>query len=85
MPMRKELYQDIDKYQETRRAQLARYRRRTGTGQYKKRAWTDEEDRQVLAHACPDRELSLRIHRSVLAISVRRAKLKQIERDDDDV
>lgn len=77
MPLRKSDYRDLDKYYETRRQQVRRYRQRTGAGLYPPRSWTKEEDHRVLEHAIPDRRLGKEIQRSVSAISVRRAKLKQ--------
>lgn len=44
---------------------------------YRPRPWTDEEDRLVLAHEIPDRELSARIRRSMKAISNRRWRLRK--------
>lgn len=66
----------MDKYHATRRAQIRRYLKRTGSGKYEPRSWTEDEDRRVIAHSIPDRELGKQIHRSVAAISGRRHKLK---------
>lgn len=44
---------------------------------YPPRPWTDEEDKLVLAHEIPDRELSARIRRSMKAISNRRWRLRK--------
>lgn len=41
-----------------------------------KRAYTAEEDRLILAHATPDRELAVRIRRGVRAIQIRRQRLR---------
>lgn len=68
----------MDKYYQTRRAQVRRYCLRTGSGQYPKRRWSDEEDCKVLAHSVSDRQLSKQIRRSVEAIQIRRCKLKKI-------
>lgn len=38
--------------------------------------WTEREDRLVLAHAIPDRELAAQIGRSVQAIQIRRSRIK---------
>lgn len=77
MPLRKSEYRDLNKYYTTRRAQVRRYRKRTGTGLYPARSWTKEDDRRVLEHSIPDRQLGEEIKRSVSAISVRRSKLKR--------
>lgn len=76
MPLRKHQYKNMDKYHATRRAQIRRYLKRTGSGKYEPRSWTEDEDRRVIAHSIPDRELGKQIHRSVAAISGRRHKLK---------
>lgn len=46
---------------------------------YHSRPWTEKEDRLVLAHEIPDRELSAKIHRSMKAISNRRWRLRKEE------
>lgn len=46
---------------------------------YKPRPWTENEDKLVLAHDIPDRELSAKIHRSMKAISNRRWRLRKEE------
>ena len=38
--------------------------------------WTEREDRMVLAHEIPDRELAAKIGRSVQAIQVRRSRIR---------
>lgn len=56
------------------------YRERTGGGTAPNRfgRWTKEEDERVLAHSIPDRDLGAAIGRSVMAIAVRRSKLKRL-------
>lgn len=78
MPLRKYSYQDMSKYYKTRREQVRRYAERTGSGQYPKRRWNDEEDQRVLNHSIPDRQLSKEIQRSVKAIQIRRCELKKL-------
>lgn len=46
------------------------------TAKYERRIWTDEEDKRVLTHDVPDRQLSSEIRRSVQAIQIRRTRLK---------
>lgn len=57
------------------------WRRKTGSAAGKghggRRPWTQEEDRQVLAHSIPDRELAAKIGRTVMAIQVRRNRIRQ--------
>ena len=38
--------------------------------------WTEREDKMVLAHSIPDRELAAKIGRSVQAIQIRRSRIK---------
>lgn len=76
MSCRKDQYRDLDKYRKTRMNQKRRYRLRTGSGLYKRRAWTDEEDRLVISHEIADVDLSVLIKRSVQAIQVRRNRIK---------
>lgn len=79
--LRKELYKDMSKYYATKRAQKERWRKRTGSGQYESKPWTEDEDQLVLAHKTTDRILSERIRRSVTSVYDRRAKLKRRKRD----
>ena len=58
-----------------RQAANARNYSRGSTG--RRRPWTDDEDRQVLAREVSDRELSFVLDRSVRAIQHRRHRLKQ--------
>lgn len=44
---------------------------------YKPRPWTGAEDRLVMEHSIPDRELSTEIQRSMKSISNRRWRLKK--------
>lgn len=74
--LRKELYKNMSKYYATKRAQKKRWRKRTGSGQYESKPWTEDEDQLVLAHKTIDRILSGRIRRSVTSTYDRRAKLK---------
>lgn len=83
MPLRKSEYRDLNKYYTTRREQVRRYRKRTGTGLYPARSWTKEDDRRVLEHSIPDRQLGKEIKRSVSAISARRSKLKRKLRENE--
>lgn len=46
---------------------------------YESRKWTVAEDKLVLAHEIPDRELSRKIERSMKAISNRRWRLKRAD------
>lgn len=41
------------------------------------RAWTPDEDEQVLARGCTDRELAARIGRTEAAVSLRRSNLRK--------
>lgn len=81
MPLRKEQYRDMNKYYKTRREQVRRWAQRTGSGQYPRRAWTEDENRLVLDHSITDRELGVKLRRSVLSIQVHRAYLKKKQKN----
>lgn len=70
-------YKDLDKYRNYRNRHKARYRAKTGSYSYKPREWTKEELQMVQAHEIPDRELSKKINRSVVAIQIARHRLKE--------
>ena len=56
----------------------ANYRRNTGAFiNYSPVQWEKWEDKMVLEHSIPDRDLSKKIHRSVSAIQIRRSRLKK--------
>lgn len=61
-------------WREAKRAEHRRYYAQTAF-LYLPRPWTEKEDKLVLAHEIPDRQLSARIHRSMKAISNRRWRL----------
>lgn len=73
---RKNAYKDMDKYRETVQKQKLRYYRQTQTG-CRMPGWSYYEDRVVIAHEIPDREISLILGRSVSAIQHRRCLLKK--------
>lgn len=81
MMLRKESYQDLDLWRETKRKQKRRYRSRTGSNKYLPHQWSDSEDQQVLRHERPDRELAKQIGHSVQAIQVRRCRLRKVGGD----
>lgn len=72
---RKNEYADMDKYRKACYNQRKRYYQKTQL--YSKRAWTEEEENQVIEHLITDSELSVRIQRSVGAIQDRRCLLKK--------
>lgn len=59
---------------EARNAAKARNYNQTGPSSGE--PWTQEEDRRVLAHTIPDRQLAAEINRSVRAIQIRRSRIK---------
>lgn len=76
----KEWYADkgeAAKFQQINNRWKAKYRKKTGAFMYEARSWDEFEDRLVLSHAIPDRELSKKIRRSVTAIQIRRNRLKR--------
>ena len=76
--LRKDKYKDINKYKKTKNKQQKRYYDKTVNAKRSRMKWTVEEEKLVLEHKIPDRELSQKIQRSQKAISVRRAKLKGV-------
>lgn len=70
-------YRDMEKYKEYKRKTQRNYRKRTGAGQYPAREYTLEEDRMILERSMTDRELGIKIQRSVGAIQKRRHRLKK--------
>ena len=65
-------YKDYKKYLEY----LKRYRDATGSGKYAPRRYEDYEDELVLSQIMSDRELGIKLHRSVKSIQNRRRRLK---------
>lgn len=65
---------DAEKRRERRHREHRLYYARTAF-LYEPRVWTQEEDKLVLLHSIPDRELSVSIRRSMKAISNRRWRL----------
>lgn len=59
-------------YQEIRKLQKLRYRKRTGSGIYHQQRWSEEEVQLVIKHDIPDRELAIKLHRSVASIQQKR-------------
>lgn len=70
-------YKSYEKYRINALLEKQRYRDRTGSGKYARRAYSKEEDERILAHDITDRELSKQIKRSVEAIQIRRSRLKK--------
>ena len=72
---------DPEKYVEMRNRQKRAWRLRTGSApsiqeRVNKGMYTCEEDKLVLAHSIPDRELAKKLGRSVQSIQIRRNRLK---------
>lgn len=76
MSCRRYAYKDLDKYRNTRKKQKARYRDKTGSGLYKPKIWSEDENKLILEHSIPDIELSIMLKRSVNAIQIHRSKIK---------
>lgn len=68
---------EATKFQQINNRWKAKYRKKTGAFMYEARSWDEFEDKLVLSHAIPDRELSKKIRRSVTAIQIRRNRLKR--------
>lgn len=75
MPLRKEKYADMEKYDKTRKKQRNRYYKTSAI--YSPNSFTSEQDEKILRHDIPDSELSAIIHHSVKAIQIRRSRLKK--------
>lgn len=75
MPLRKNQYRNMEKFQITRKAQRNRYYEKTA--KYNPSPWTSEQDKAVLEHNITDTELSNLIGHSVKAIQIRRSRLKK--------
>ncbi|MCD7847889.1 MAG: hypothetical protein LUG49_07705 [Oscillospiraceae bacterium] len=65
-----------EKYYSQKKLDRKRYYDKTAN-LYPKRAWSEEENRQVLEHSIPDSELSRKIQRSVKSIQEKRRRLKK--------
>ena len=75
---RTKLYADEEKRQEYKRRMKESYRRRTGASKIvggPSRSYSTEEDRLIIMHGMPDRELAEKLGRSVGAIQKRRWRL----------
>lgn len=76
---RKELYRDMERYRETKNKYYSKYYKATENARNKGKRWTKDEDKLVIEHSVSDRELSREIGRSMKAIQMRRAKIKNRE------
>ena len=70
-------YKDINTGRQKRNEYQTKYRMSHGANEYKRRAWTKEDDELIIAHSISDPELSKQINRSVGAIQARRCKLRK--------
>ena len=73
---RKKNYRDKEKARQTAKKQKKRYYDRT-SGIYDRRLYTAEEDRIIMEHKIPDREISELIKRSQRSILLRRYRLRK--------
>ena len=71
----KKYYRDLKKYRNTCNRQKRRYYGKSAV--YDRHSWTSEEDDAILKHSIPDSELSPKIGHSVMAIQIRRSRLKK--------
>ena len=72
MPKRK--YKDDEKERKYRNKQ--RHINYSATALYVRSRYTEEDDKLILAHEIPDRQLSEIIRHSVQSIQIRRSRLK---------
>lgn len=58
-------------------AEKQRYREKNGNMGDKNsgKRWSEDDDDLVMRHSIPDRELAVKIHRSIQAIQIRRSRL----------
>ena len=70
-------YNDREKYRKISRGMKERYRKRTGASQYERRVWTQFEEQILFDPDLTDREISVRIKRSVGAIQKHRWQLRK--------
>lgn len=75
MSYRKRDYADIDKWRNTVTTYNRKYYQSTSYARNSYKKWTQEEDRIVLEHTIPDREISKLLGRSMKAIIQRRHNL----------
>lgn len=83
MALRKAQYADMDKYKKTINAQRKRYYKKTQG--YKRREWTLQEIDMIMTSTMTDVEMSGKIKRSVMAIQIKRARLKKQSKGEDGV
>lgn len=75
MSYRKKNYADIEKWRNTVTTYNRKYYQSTSYARNSYKKWTQEEDRIVLEHTIPDREISKLLGRSMKAIIQRRHNL----------
>lgn len=75
MSYRKKDYADIEKWRNTVTTYNRKYYQATSNARNSYKKWTQEEDRIVLEHTIPDREISKLLGRSMKAIAQRRHNL----------
>lgn len=75
MSYRKRDYADIEKWRNTVTTYNRKYYQSTSYARNSYKKWTQEEDRIVLEHTIPDREISKLLGRSMKAIIQRRHNL----------
>lgn len=78
MPKRKKDYRNMEKYNEyAKRNRKKNYERgREGSKRHK---WTEEEIRMIMdKNGMTDREIALKIKHSVLAIQIKRSRLRAV-------
>ena len=72
----KATYKDLNKYRMYRERYKTRYRMKTGSGLYPRKAYTEQENQMILEHKLTDRKLATELNRSVTAIQTQRSRLK---------
>lgn len=71
-------YTNREKYQVYNRRSKAHYRVATGSYLYGKRPWEQNEIDLLFKGGMTDRELSVKIERSLTAIQIKRSKLRKL-------
>ena len=75
MPSFVKHYADKDRCRITRNAQRKRYYNQFSN--YKPKSWTDKEEKLLFNNNMTDRELSVKLERSVQSLQVHRCKIKK--------
>ncbi len=74
--MSKQTYKDMDKFYKTKRRLKKKYYEQTKNAINGRKPYTEEEIELIMSHTMTDRELSLKLGRSMKAIQRKRYEIK---------